>query len=326
MSAACHSSDGSGRVMPLGLAGDGTNLYVADSDGAVARILRRAPDGTETVLASEPGEKLYAAIATDGASVFYSFGDNDSVPRDIRRVPTSGGAPATIASAETTGFAVDDAFVFWSARDPASVSAFAGGIWRVAKSGGAPEQLAGFPNELPHGLVLHGDDVFFATYAAASNGEDLGSVIYRISKSGGVPATLSTDKGIHPVALAVTDDSVWWLDSGFTGTPSAAQCNPCGASLVKMPIAGGVATPVFDRGVHDPRALAVDEGDVWALSANVSGAELISSNGTLVRARANGVTETAASGIGFPVGVAFDATSAWVLAGNDGWTVTRIAK
>jgi sugar lactone lactonase YvrE len=322
----CSAKAGAGFTDPLAIAGDASNVVVAENRDNQGRILRVSPDGSFSVLLTENLDPVGAFIAVDSDSVYYSFytATATPTPNGIRKALLAGGGSIQIAAGSINGLAIDDADVYWLTYDGLS----AGSVWKASKAGGSPVMLAALTTERPTLLALNAADVFFATLAETSDGYGLGSAIYRLPKTGGAPAALAVPKGIQPSSLQATDDAVYWLDIGSSGPPyDYTPCAVCRPALVKLPLAGGAPVVLADM-LDPPVALALDATNAYALLDLEEGAEDVTSNGSVVRvALAGGAQTSLSSGLAFPKGLVVQPDAALVLyGGTDAEQIARVTK
>ncbi len=147
----------------LGQAVDaGGNLYCADTTGKVIRI---APDGTETTYATGPGGRAflctnYPAFDRDGNLYVSDSGDwSDQINGHLYKIPPDGGEarlwyPEPVDTPNAIALDADERFLYF-------VETFGSSIARVAiepdGSAGAFERVVHMPRHIPDGIAFDED-------------------------------------------------------------------------------------------------------------------------------------------------------------------------
>jgi hypothetical protein len=229
-----------GSAAPVGttsawtVAIDATDVYTADGSGNIVSCPKSGCPGAPRIVAT--GAASTMGIAVDATTVYWATLEGAS----ILSAPKAGGGPTTTLA--TGGWpyevALDDTYVYWTDND--------GPVWKVAKTGGAPIELAN-PTTVnsfqPMGIAVDGTNVYFET----SDGK-----IWQVSKAcGGAPIVLASDAGNEPWGLAVDDAAVYYA-SGTTG------------AVESVPIGGGCVTQLAQvPGDNGCIGVAVDASNVY---------------------------------------------------------------
>jgi hypothetical protein len=176
----------------------------------------------------------------------------------IRRAPKNGGASTVLTSVEPKES------LYYLAQDVDSLYyARATGVYRLAKTGGAPQALVldatpdpTLREQYKPGLAVDGQYVYYG--ALRSSGQ---AYLARVAKRGGKPIILGNLEG-DVQAIAV--------DSGDSGAVYWASLDPkeagFGTSIRSMPKTGGAVKVLADRGGFFARTELRIVGDdlVWA--------------------------------------------------------------
>jgi len=116
-----------------------------------------------------------------------------------------------------------------------------GALLRIAKDGGAPDVLAS-RFSYPFGVRVDASHVYWGTRPDGST--DFEQRLWSRSKSGGAPTQLATVP-LHRAVAFVIDDAFAYVTVGDHG-----DLAPYGG-LFRVPLAGGIAEPIYERqGVH----------------------------------------------------------------------------
>lgn len=156
------------------------------------------------------------SMAVDEERLYFAASD-DAQPRDHQRIVAlakTGGAPTVLAEGldHVTAVRATRDHVYWSTRIPDGTGR--GSIFRVAKSGGAPEAVVADSGAVWFMLL---DDTHVYFIGKEAGGGPLGtggaaSALYRVSLAGGQPVRLIAFPAKPPVmGLAVEGDFVFWL-------------------------------------------------------------------------------------------------------------------
>ncbi|HEX3344823.1 MAG TPA: hypothetical protein VHS09_09640, partial [Polyangiaceae bacterium] len=191
---------------------DATDVYMADGAGNIVSCPKSGCGGAPTIVSAGAGSTTMG-IAVDATTVYWATLGGAT----ILAAPKAGGGPTRTLA--TGGYpyevALDDTYVYWTDND--------GPIWKVAKTGGPPIQIAD-PTTVdsfgPMGIAVDGANVYFET----SDGK-----IWQASKTCGGAIVLASDAGNEPWGLAVDDAAVYYA-SGATG------------AVESVPIGGGCVT------------------------------------------------------------------------------------
>lgn len=134
------------------------------------------------------------------------------------------------------------------------VSDFFGGVIRVPKNGGTARELFTFIDDVAPGPIAADETTLY--FLGLDFATELGAV-YSLPKAGGTPVLLAS--GIEtPIAIAVDDQYVYWLDLGtFTG--SAIKPNGKVERVTKK----GESRQTLASGLSAPLVMAIDSTDVY---------------------------------------------------------------
>jgi hypothetical protein len=167
--------------------------------------------------------------------------------RRVVQPPVPSACPAAVLNpfVYVTGLVEDGSFIY--------VSDLFGSVVRVSKSGETPRLLADFETITPGQMAADATTLYFL---AVDNTTELGAV-YSLPKAGGMAVMLAS--GIEtPVAIAIDDAYVYWLDLGtFTG--SAIKPN----GKVERVKKNGESRQTLASGLSAPLAMAIDSTDVY---------------------------------------------------------------
>jgi len=191
----------------FGLTLDDTSIYTGET--AIYRIPKGG--GPATLLVSSDA---IHGVTTDAASIFWA-----EISGHVRFAPKSGGTPIELASPKggATRLVVDETFVYYTMWYPPN-----GGVWRVKKSGGAPELLA--PGAYSSSLVLDASTLYWNGGSSTSGPGG----IWSVPKAGGTVTSLAP--AIDPRGMALDETFVYWAADG--------------TSVHKVPKRGGTTTLV----------------------------------------------------------------------------------
>jgi len=194
---------------PTDIAVDQTSVFWTDlgANPGEGRILSAPKEcGQTTPLAS--GQMNPRALALDAANVYWLNDDS------VMMAPKAGSAPMKLfdltEAPQESGLVVDDSGVYVSTGKQ---------LLRVAKSGGAPVELA-------KAACLSGSIAVDSTHVYFS-GLFCGSDLVRVAKAGGMPEVVV--HGESGNGIAVDDTNVYWTSSR----------SPGGGPVIAAPKAGG---------------------------------------------------------------------------------------
>lgn len=174
-----------------------------------------------------------------------------SAPRRHAVAPPVPCFSAVLAQASTVTVVLDNDFVYygdWASR----------GVYRVAKTGGAPQLLAIFPCCVVVRMVADATNVYVAV---RPHGEAIQTptdsyiyTIYSIAKDGGAVVTLARGVWV-PQQLAVDDHSVYWASLGtIIGDPGSAS-----DGKIERVEKDGTGRTTLASGLSGPTTVAVDD-------------------------------------------------------------------
>jgi hypothetical protein len=178
-----------------------------------------------------------------------------AAPRHRAAAPPVACFSAVLAEASTGTVVLDNGFVYygdWASR----------GVYRVAKTGGAPQLLAIFPCCVVTQMVADADHVYVAM---RRHGEAIQAPndkwvydIVSIGKGGGAVVTLAQGVWL-PQQLAVDDQFVYWASLGTViGDPKFAS-----DGKVERVEKDGTGRTTLASGLSGPTSVAVDDSFVY---------------------------------------------------------------
>jgi sugar lactone lactonase YvrE len=268
---------------PWGIALDTSNVYFTVSNwGNGGRVMRVSKSGSGLMTLTS-GQKEPFDIAVDSAAVYFT----DIGGGQVVRVPTGGGSATALATGQTNpvGISVDGANAYWSTY------ASSGSVRSVPKAGGGGVQNLATGQGSPRGTVADPGTSGFVYFATAGNG-----LVKKVPKSGGSVTALTTG-----------DDSPW----NMTVDPSGQELfftrfSPTGGGVRRVAKSASSTNSSVVVSASAPLYLAVDETHAYFTIHNPTG--------SVRRApRDGGSSETLATGIDKPTGIAVDATAVyWV--------------
>lgn len=202
-------------VLVTSLAVDAEAVYwteTNESDLPHGAVRKKLHDGSPAVtLASDENAPEHIALDGKGNVYWVSAGMTGD---DVRTVPTSGGAKATLAETGTdvSGLVSDGTTVFWSAID-------LGSAWRKGLApGSTAEEIANGQTTI-RSLTMDHKHLFWASMN--------GGWVAQMRKTGGAVTEVVGHKDEDPKEVAVSATTVYWL-GGYGG-------------VGKVPINGGTA-------------------------------------------------------------------------------------
>jgi hypothetical protein len=228
------------------LAVDEDALYFSEA-GTLFRVTK---DGGQSIPLLT-GELDIAAVASDGAHVYYAVGPfGDSA---VARVPVLGGAPVVLASApdviSPAALVLDATHAYVACRPTGAVDGVPdGSIRRIAKDGGPVEVV------VDHIFWSRGFDVD-ATHAYYATRTGTTLRVDRAPLGGGDPVVLAD--GFDQIDdLAVRAGNVYFITSRVA--PDTLDYG----ELWRVPVSGGPLTRLGST-PYSPRSLAVGPTDVY---------------------------------------------------------------
>lgn len=277
-------------------------------------------------------------IAVDATSVYFTSTQGLTTQGlSLMKMPVSGGAPTTLASAgdggspSGCGIALQSTNVYWNECNKITTVPVSGGTVTTLALGEADAMAVNSKNVywsdgqdllevplaggLPSTLVSNARGFAMAANSAALFWtDDTDGVVMKLQLAGGTPITLaggqSENTASSPEAIAIDSTNVYWTDAGdgTTGT------------VMKEPIGGGVATTLasgqddlgaaFQPGGGN-RRMAVDSTSVyWTGDMQTDASD---ANGTVVKVPTAGGTPTTLFSGPETGSIAVDSTSVyWV--------------
>jgi len=245
---------------------DGSHVYVDDGDDRIVRIPKEG--GAPEVL-TEP-QFNPQSIRVDASGIYWLTGTSlVGSEGSVVTTALAGGQTRALTQAKYVGpgkLTLDADNVYFSIYDQFGEGR--GSVYRVAKTGGAPEVAIATGLTSPYALVVVGPDLFVTT--GASTGQQGG--ILRFPKTGvGLPPSASlVDSQLGLIALASDGQSLFWL---------VTVGSLYGGSVMSVPIAGG-SPRVLSNPEQLDVALAVDDTYVYWINSSTP-------NGSVRRASKN---------------------------------------
>ena len=179
---------------------DGTNVYFGSNTGSpsgtwsIKRVAKSGGLVTDVV-----STNLFSAFTVDGGMLYYE----DNAAGAIRRIPTSGGAPADIATGVTLGYSVGQIVVVGGTVYVSSGT----DIWSVPTTGGTPTTIAtglGWPQT----LTIDGSAIYFVNYKTS---ELLRYDLTDLSRNVIASDSQTSSTGVYAYAGMVVDATyVYW--------------------------------------------------------------------------------------------------------------------
>jgi hypothetical protein len=146
----------SGQLDTEGIVALGSSLYWLSYSGVIQCSVGGGTSKTVAQIAM-PDLANFGYIAADGENLYFFDGADN-----LERVPLSGGATTTLASADGTtyGIAVDARNVYWAVGGTAAANYRDGAIMSVPLAGGTPMPLA-TGQSIPLGVATDGMNVYW---------------------------------------------------------------------------------------------------------------------------------------------------------------------
>jgi hypothetical protein len=229
---------------PLRVTVDDGYVYWTSRSGQTIRRVSKQGGTVETLAQGQPSPE---DIAVDDTFVYWTntnaTGSEGAVMK-ISKTAMDGGIPTTLATNQSgaEGIALDADYVYWVLFD--------GGVRRVLKSGGTPQDLA--PSKGAKYITTRGGYVFWAgpqndAIALPNNG-----FILRVMADGtGLTTIASEQPGTHDVKA---DDSfVYWTNYSASGAAPVVSKAPAGQPGPVTPLAQG------DGPEQDGAGIAIDD-------------------------------------------------------------------
>lgn len=237
---------------------DGSSGGMTPGTGSLMRVPRDGSSDAETLVT---GENMPCVLVEDGDSLYWTTQPNDPVPGAIRTLAKGDVAAHDVATvsgqAPDCGLAVDDTWLYFAARD---TTTWTQTLYRVAKTGGAPEALLthgegmgqAVNSHLEQSVVLHDGWIYWSSYASPPG-------VFRVRADGsGQAETLSSRA--RAGALAIEGDDLFAvIRRGFEDGREIAGEE---GGLLRTGLSGGTATELLSdqSGADD---VVVDERDVY---------------------------------------------------------------
>jgi hypothetical protein len=225
----------------FGLVVDDTYVYYAQvSAGRVMRL--PLAGGAPTTLAMGVGEPLFLAMASDGASLYWTDGEVDG--KVVRLDLAAGAKPVILIDGQSgpRALAVRDGFVYWTDITDGTL------LRTLDHLTGPPDAAVRTANRLASGLKRPTDLLLLGAFAYVP---DENGFIQRVPLDGGDLAPVAKVDGL-PYAVATDGASIYWSTLGTPG------------GIFKAPLdASGAAGMLFVGGQVDPHFLAVTADNVY---------------------------------------------------------------
>lgn len=290
------AGDGSVWVTEDGLGGDQTFGAVGPEGpgegnyGNTARVVRVAPDGTQSVVATHPSVFVPGIGATGGGKIAV-IGENVYVGNGVWNAGFSVARPAKVDAVlriEGSGSVeVANIFAFEAANNPDQVPAAQGGI-----------------DSHPYGLAAGPDGQLYVADAG-------GNSLLRVNPATGAVSLVASLAGLTgtgaqsvPTGVAFGNDGTIYV-SLLSGGPF-----PSGAARV-VKVSGGTASDFATGMTMLTDVERGPDGYLYAVSfgrfdASSGGNPFVANAGSVIRLKANGDKETVLSGLNYPTSIAFN--------------------
>jgi hypothetical protein len=243
-------AQGEGRT--TGVMVDADRVYWLDYGTSLRSESKRPGAAPVTLVApEEPGPM---AFTIDRANAYYT------TTAGVWSVPLVGGAPVQLADATGDGaIAVDDAYVYWTQRQDATLR-------RVPTGGGAVQTVAsGAPwlaSDPQISLVVDADRVYWLASAAGA--------LFAADKGGGAPAVVTG--GLRCPNTLRLDGASLFFANAQEGC-ATGDGDPADRAIDRVPARGGTVARVGDGPQSLDGAFALDAYNVyWAGRGGPEGA------------------------------------------------------
>jgi hypothetical protein len=235
---------------PLAVAAADDDLYWTNTPGFLSSSVWTAKNTGQGAHALATGLRSPSTIRVDAQSVYWNdFDGIYAISRHQSATPQRVVAVDQIDSAKFSAFVIDDHYIYWTDQAPYGK----GGVFRVEKSGGSPEQLVAVEHAMAIALSSAGlfwlEETSFQEFAVS---------FYDWNTRAAVQLTTITTQ---PFDLAAFGDQVYWAEIGANGGPGYVRFARVGQT-------GSVQIV----GQQHPVAVAVDDKYVfWSDQALTSG-------------------------------------------------------
>lgn len=215
--------------------------FTSEWGNTVLRVPKNG--GAATVLAQAPAPTFLAA---DASHVYFVTFAKQEPGGTVQRVPKTGGPAEVLVSGHPglDNLVVDDRDVFFRSNK---------GLWRVAKAGGAAQNILPRSERQNVGRLAADAAYLYFFLETSSSGK---YAVARLSKNGGAPETIGPI-GNPTARLALSDSHVYFF----------REANLTEDALAKVPKAGGPAETVDGSG-HSTGHLTVVGGNVYFTDIN----------------------------------------------------------
>jgi hypothetical protein len=251
--------------------------------GGGAGAIVSVPTGGGAATTLVPNAGFVTDLTVDATNLYWSS-------NGIKQMPLAGGTTHTLYTGNSSyTLANDGAHVYTTTFDPNLP--LGGNLVSVPIGGGTVSLPAGGYGE----VAVDARYIYYTTYNQASINN---STIARIPVGGGSPVTLYTGAEAYTdLAKTIAIDATYVYLSGYES-----------GQIVRVPIAGGAPLVLAQSGL--PEGLAVDSSYVYWVTTGGEGTV----NGACMKVPIGGGTPiTVASGLDFPVAVAVDSTSVYIV-------------
>jgi hypothetical protein len=233
-----HFSLATGFNYPHFIAQDANYVYFTDT-GNNTVIRQFKGSGNPLTLVTAPSPTI--ALATDGTNVYYGIDGGSTGSGSIWKVPVAGGTATKLVSGVNPWLmAADSNYAYWS-------DYMSGTVKRVSPSGTVLTLASSVKG--PNFLVSDGTYLYWANGGSLSTAGNISRVLVNGSAA---PEVLIAGQN-HPYGIAIDSKYVYWSNSGTSHND---------ASVWKMPLAGGVATPLMQN-MANAETVRVDDVAVY---------------------------------------------------------------
>lgn len=208
------------------LAVDATHVYfTSDGDNAILRVSKSGGEATQLAKVAAP-----KYLALDATHVYFVTLSREDSGGTVQRIAKTGGAPEVLTSGQPglDSVVLDAQHVYFRSNK---------GLWKLAKSGGAPQNLLPITGKQNLKRLVADDSHLYFFLETSTSGK---FAVARLPKNGGTPETLS------PIVdsagrLALSDSHVYFFRA------AGLYDNV----LAKVPKAGGEAETVDGAGPNN---------------------------------------------------------------------------